>query len=247
VDHGTVARVLQRAVAGLPVGDSELETALEHVEACEVCGPRFELWRADASTEGRSMAEVPVEPTALFARALTARLSDPEPVARIRAAERLASLGRLDTPALAALVKAAAADPDANVRGAALAALDEQHADVTLLVAEEGGAWNALTAADETGAIGEIERREDQLWMKLNRLPGSFEEMKPVLAVPAALEPGEAPIEWSGETPGLVFAPEPVAGGALEIYLGKAGETVLSEQVFSRVYLLSPREQRRKV
>lgn len=247
MDHRTVERVLQRAVAGLSVDDAALEAALEHVDACEVCGPRFELWRADAFTEGRSMAEVPVEPTALFARALTAALSDPEPVARIRAAGRLTSFERLDAPALAALVKAASEDPDENVRAAAGAALDEHHLHVTLLVNEEGTVWNRLTAADETGALGEIERREDQLWMKLNRLPRSFERRKPVIAVPAALEPGKTPVEWSGESPGLVFAPEPVAEGELEVYLGKAPEAPLSETLFSRVYLLSPREQRRDV
>lgn len=243
MDHRTVERVLQRAVAGLPVAEDELESAIDHAETCEICGPRFELRRADTSIEGTDMAEVPVEPTALFARALTAALSAPEPVARLRAAARLGSFEQLAPRALIALVAAASEDPDERVRAAAIAALDEQQ-HVIELATGEGAAWNRLTARGEWEAVGEIVREEDQWWLKLNRLPGSFERTKPVVAIPAALETGETQIEWSGESPGLVFADEAVAGGTLELFLGNVTESAPPlENLFSRVYLLSPRER----
>lgn len=145
MDHGTVERVLQRAVAGLAVSEKDLEAALDHAETCEICGPRFELGRVDASTERTDMAEVPVEPTALFARALTAALSAPEAVARIRAAGRLGGFQQLSPAALARLVEAAAEDPDESVRAAALAALDELD-DAVSLSQRVIDAWSATPA-----------------------------------------------------------------------------------------------------
>lgn len=132
MDHRTVERVLQRAVAGLAVSEKDLDAAFAHAETCEICGPRFEVGREDASTERKDMAEVPVEPTALFARALTAALSAPEAVARIRAAGRLGSIQQLGPEALAALIETAAEDLDTSVRAAALAALDQLDDEVSL-------------------------------------------------------------------------------------------------------------------
>jgi hypothetical protein len=284
VDHRTAETLLQRAVAGLEVTDGELTEALVHARTCAVCGPRFELGRAQASSERKDMAEVPVEPTALFARALTAALSAPEAVARIRAAGRLGSFQQLGPAALAALVKAAAEDPEESVRAAALAALDELDDEVSLpqrvidawsatpaeaapyladclsrladpeaptvarvarLVTEETEAGDEFAVQGESGATGRIVREEGELWLRLNRLPGNFEKTKPIVAVPTALGKRAPEIEWSGETPGLVRAREPVAEGSLDVHLGNVlPRSPFSSKLFERLYLLDPRSRR---
>jgi hypothetical protein len=100
-----------------------------HVEECERC--RTVL--AELITEPEpAVAEPPVEPRELFERALTVGLSDPDATVRERAAERLGSFERLAPRALAALADAAAKDPDENVRAAALRALDELDAQVSI-------------------------------------------------------------------------------------------------------------------
>lgn len=209
VDHRTVEQVLQRAVAGLPVAEIELRRALEHVDGCAVCARRFELGRRMPSTEERDMAERPVDPTELFERALTAALSEPELIARRRAADRLGRFERLGLAALAALVRAAGVDEDESVRAAALAAINRLGEDVS--------------------PLSEIVRKEDQYWMKLNRLPHRFENTRPVLAIP----------DWSGQGQALIAASHPVAGGAVELLLGRE----VSEERFPRAYLLQPREE----
>jgi hypothetical protein len=118
---------------------------------------------------------------------------------------------------------------------------------VTELVTEETDVWNRLSVRGESGAAGEIVRKDDQFWLKLNRLPAEFENATPVVAIPSALEAGEAEIEWSGGSPGLAFAAEPVAEGALELFLASvadpAARRALSEGLFARVYLLNPRKR----
>lgn len=79
---------------------NELQSALDHVERCEVCRPRFELVLRMASTERKEMSEVPVEPIALLEWAPTAALSEPEAIGRQRAAQRLGDFERLGVPAL---------------------------------------------------------------------------------------------------------------------------------------------------
>jgi hypothetical protein len=284
VDHRTAETLLQRAVAGLEVTDGELTEALVHARTCAVCGPRFELGRAQASSERKDMAEVPVEPTALFARALTAALSAPESVARIRAAERLGAFRQLDPAALGALVQAAADDPDESVRAAALAALDRLDDEVSLsqrvieawsetpaeaapyladclsrladpealasprfttLVTEATGVKDELAVRGESGATGRLVRDQGELWLRLNRLPGDFEKTMPVVAVPTALGKRAPGVEWSGESPGLIRAREPVAEGSLDVRLGKVPpRRSLSSKLFERLYLLDPRKRR---
>jgi hypothetical protein len=209
VDHRAVEHVLQRAVTGLPVAEDELESALVHVESCAVCARRFEVGRGEASTEEKDMAERPVDPTELFERALTAALSEPEAIARRRAAERLGGFERLGLAALSALVRAAGVDEDETVRVAALGALNRLGEDVSRL--------------------SEIVWKEDQYWMKLNGLPNRFENSTPVLAIP----------DWAGEGPVLISAPHPIAGGEVELLLGRP----VSGGFPTRAYLLQPRDE----
>jgi len=286
VDHRTAERLLQRAVAGLRVAEGELEDALAHAEICEICARSFEVGQPDAYLEQRNLpdvAEVSVEPTELFERALTAALSAPEAVARIRAAGRLGSFQQLGPAALGALVEAAAEDPDESVRAAALVSLDQLDDEVSLpqrvidawsatpaeaapyladclnrladpealasprvsrLVTEETEAEDELAVRGESGATGRIVQDQGELWLRLNRLPGSFEKTKPIVAVPTALGKRAPGIEWSGESPGLVRSEEPVAEGSLDVRLGNVlPRRSLSSKLLSRLYLLDPRKR----
>ncbi len=111
----------------------------EHVATCPICSRRFEV-APPPSYEGlqRRPEELPrvddvrVEPAELFERALSGALADPETTTRRRAAERLGRLDPLGPRALAALADAAAEDPQDLVRAAALRALDELDAHVSL-------------------------------------------------------------------------------------------------------------------
>ncbi len=290
VDCGFTEKVLQRALAGVPVGAGELDAALAHVAACAVCGRRFELERlrsyAERSDALADMAE-PVEPIALFERALIGALSDPEAIVRMRAAERLGGFERLGPVALDALAQTAAEDPDEEVRAAALVALDRLDKEVSIpqrlieswsatpaeaapyladvlarlaawpapssrvteLVATPTGAAAELAVRGEEGITGRLGREKKQLWLKLHELPAVFENQRPVVAVPNALEKDAPPIRWSGDSPGLVAARAPVLGGALDVLLGSVPgpslrEGGLPEKLFGRLYLLTPREQR---
>jgi len=94
-EHRSAQLVLQRTVAG-GVSDAagataaELERALAHVALCEDCSRRFDVAETAAWLESRedtqAMAHVPVDPSELFERALTAAFSDPDDVVRRRAA-----------------------------------------------------------------------------------------------------------------------------------------------------------------
>src|SRR5659263_138488 len=83
-EHRSALLVLQRTVAGgasdaAGVSAAELERALVHVASCEGCGRRFDVAETAAWLESRedtqAMAQVPVDPAALFERALTAAVS----------------------------------------------------------------------------------------------------------------------------------------------------------------------------
>ena len=135
--HGRASkagRVATRlATAAAAVDPAELERALAHVASCEECGRRFDVAETAAWLESReetqAMAQVPVDPAALFESALTAALSDPDDLVRRRAAERLGEMTELGAAAVAALVAAAGEDRDERVRAAALTAL--QRLDTT--------------------------------------------------------------------------------------------------------------------
>jgi hypothetical protein len=166
-------------VTGVGVADGDLEQALAHLAACDLCGPRLELAPTAACEEVEEdlpaaarvlrdgeqpaarhpalarhledcercraiLAELMREPTVLaahearvdpgelFERSLTAALTEPEPIVRARAAERLGAAERVGPAALAALAEAAAEDPDSRVRAAALRGLDELDAAVSI-------------------------------------------------------------------------------------------------------------------
>jgi hypothetical protein len=127
--------VIQRAVTGAPVSDTELEAALAHVAGCTLCEGRFDLaplGSLSERTDDISEVAEPAEPIAVFERALTAALSDSEAIVRIRAAERLGAYRRLGPIALDSLAAVAGEDPDEEAREAALAALDRLDTEVSL-------------------------------------------------------------------------------------------------------------------
>jgi hypothetical protein len=102
---------------------SRLPDLAHHLETCERCRAIL----ADLSIESREASEVAepeVQPGELFEQALRAALTEPDAIARRRAAERLGSFERLGPAALSALAETALEDPDEAVRAAALEALD---------------------------------------------------------------------------------------------------------------------------
>jgi hypothetical protein len=109
---------------------------------------------------------------------------------------------------------------------------------------------------DVSGRVG---RERDQVWLTVENLPVAFENTKPVVAVPGALEQAWPQLSWAGEVPGLVDAPDPVAGHSLRVLLANVKEPVAkSPQVaartaesgakranpFDQVFLLQPARRR---
>jgi hypothetical protein len=157
IDCAEARTAIQRAVTGAPVTDVDLERALAHVAACVDCSAQFDLRHplafdhaedreilAELIREPEMLAETEgrVDPVELFERSLAGALTDPDRMVRLRAAERLGRTDRLGAPALLALADAAAEDRDTEVRSAALSALDELDASVSIpqrLIA----AWSA--------------------------------------------------------------------------------------------------------
>jgi hypothetical protein len=113
-----------------------------------------------------SEAETEVDSSDHPERYLAAALAEPERIVRLRAAERLGAARRIGPAALAALAEAAAEDPDADVRAAALEALQASPAVVE--------------------ARGTLSPEEGGLRLVLEGLPPSFEQTTPVVAVPGA-------------------------------------------------------------
>jgi hypothetical protein len=131
--HGTREGIATVAAA---VDPAELEEALAHVASCEECSHSFDVADTTAWLESReathAMAQVPVDPAALFESALTVALSDPEDLVRRRAAQRLGEMTRLRAAGVDALVAAAGEDRDERVRAAALTALQRFDTHVSL-------------------------------------------------------------------------------------------------------------------
>ena len=116
---------------------------------------------------------------------------------------------------------------------------------VTRLVASSRRGGDPIALRGEGGIEGRLRRERDELWLELDRLPPSFEQTSPVLALPRALEPAPPPVEWARESPGLVPASAPVAQGSLRVRLGRVAEPPLAEGLFDDIYLLSPERRRR--
>ena len=132
------------------VNPDEVEVALAHLAGCQDCSSLIDLAETLALMEGGhetpAMTSAPVDPGALFESALTAALTDPDELVRLRAAERLGSLARPapaaepqpasapspGAPAINALVTAAAEDASRRVRAAALTALEKLDPQVSL-------------------------------------------------------------------------------------------------------------------
>lgn len=214
-----------------------------HLEECERCTIVLAELVSEPEQISTEMAEPPVEPAELFERALPPGLVDPEAIVRARAAERLGQFERLGAKPLAALARAAAEDPDQDVRAAASRALDAL--GVTELVGTVVTGEEALAVTGTEGISGRLTEQEQELRLSLKGLPPKFEHAKLLVAIPRVLEGEVSPIEWPGE-PGLVPAEETVQAGSLDLTLGRIPEGAETEKkrLFERMYLLNPRARR---
>jgi HEAT repeats len=221
----------------------------QHLEGCDRC--RFVLAELVNEPEqtAAAMDEPPVEPDELFERVLPTGLSDPEAIVRQRAAERLGEFEQLGPAALTALARAAAEDPDEEVRTAALSALEDLDA-VTELVGTAATGEQGLAVTGTEGIRGQLTEQERELRLSLEGLPPKFEHAKLLVAIPRVLEAEASAIEWPGE-PGLVAAQETVEAGSLDLTLGRVPEGAPAERkrLFERMYLLNlaaRRERKRR-
>ena len=118
MDHAEARSVFARFVAGGPVPRKEEERALAHAATCDACA-------RELGADLPARPDAPVDPDAIFDRALTAVLrTHPEGIGRARAAEQLGVRGLASPAALMALADAAERDPEPPVREAARRALD---------------------------------------------------------------------------------------------------------------------------
>ena len=95
----------------------------EHLATCSRCQAALHDLAEEPTMESRRDPGIPPRSRSVFERALTSALAAPEPIVRLRACQRLATLERLGRPSRAALATAAEHDPDADVRAAAETAL----------------------------------------------------------------------------------------------------------------------------
>ena len=122
-----------------------------HLTECERCT----LIVAELAGETQAGEPGEVDVPAVFERGLTLALSGPDPIARRRAAEQLAVSQRVGPAALEALAVAAARDPEALVRSAALRALDalDEAVSIPERVIEAWSAWPAEAAGFIAGVL----------------------------------------------------------------------------------------------
>lgn len=117
MEHADAWAVFGRFAAGASVPPEDLERALAHALDCGECA-------RELGPEQAALPETPVDPDALFDRALSAALrTHPDGVARARAAEELGARGLASPAAMSALAGAAERDPEVRVREAARRAL----------------------------------------------------------------------------------------------------------------------------
>ncbi|MGH3033968.1 MAG: HEAT repeat domain-containing protein [Gaiellaceae bacterium] len=216
-----------------------------HLEECDRCRIVLAELVSEPEQLSTEMAEPPVDPAELFERVLPTGLADPEAIVRERAAEQLGELDRLGAKPLAALARAAAEDPDEDVRAAASRALSAL--GVTELVGTAVTGEEALAFTGTEGISGELTEYEQELRLSLKGLPPKFEHAKLLVAIPRVLEGEVSSIEWPGE-PGLVPAEETVQAGSLEMTLGRVPEGTPAEKrkLFERMYLLNPKARRER-
>lgn len=216
-----------------------------HLEECDRCRIVLAELVSEPEQDATEMAEPPVEPAELFERALTTGLTDADALVRERSAKRLAGLEHLGARPLVALARAAAEDPDEDVRAAARTALDEL--GVTELVGTAATGEAALVVTGAEGISGRLTEQERELRLSLKGLPPKFEHAKLLVAIPRVFEGEVTPIEWPAE-PGLVPAQETVQAGSLEMTLGRVPEGAPTEKrkLFERMYLLKLGGRRRR-
>jgi len=122
-----------------------------HLAGCERCT----MIVAELASESPAVEPGEVDVPAVFERGLTLALSGPDPIARRRAAEQLAVSQRVGPAALEALAVAAARDPEALVRSAALRALDalDEAVSIPERVIEAWSAWPEEAAGFIAGVL----------------------------------------------------------------------------------------------
>jgi hypothetical protein len=267
-DLPDAARVLREG------GDltSEYPDLARHLEECEWCRATLD----ELVMEPDVLSEPEIEPDSgeAFDRYLAAALNEPQPISRVHAAERAAEAQHVGPAALEALAERAAEDPERVVREAALKALDELDAAVSIprrlieawsaspeqaapfiegvLARLAGGAPPAAPAVAELGkegVTGTLSAEEGDLLLTVEGLPPSFERTSPVIAVPGALRAAVPRVEWQGEEPGLVSAEAAVRAGRLDVRLGRlldpTAEPKLTPEL-ERLFVLNPQASREK-
>jgi hypothetical protein len=241
-----------------------------HLEECAWCSEALEelVKEPDVLSE----PETEVDWSERFDRYRAAALEEPEPIARVHAAERVGEAERVGPRTLAALAKRAVEDSDAEVRKAALNALDELDAAVSIpqrlieawsaapeeaapfiagvlarLAGDQPPVIAAVAELGKEGIKGNLSTEEGELRLTVEGLPPSFETTKPVVAVPGALDPDAPEVEWYGKEPGLVTAEDAVRAGRLDVRLGRmldpAAEPTLTPEL-ERLFVLNPKASR---
>lgn len=259
-DHRSAQRVLQMLVTGATVPERELDEALAHVASCDECAAQFEVsgmlaW-TECEEEPPAMDDMPIDPEALFERALSAALDDPDPMTRLRAAERLGERTASGPATLAALIRIASDDAEERVRAAASAALDRLGVGVAELTNPMPDDQGGLTLTSEEGARGHIAVEDSGVWMTVDGLPQRFDNTKPWVAFPRAFEERLQSFVAAGGDPGFVEAANSVQEGSARVLLGglteargtepEGGETSAPTiddyaDLFERVYLFDTR------
>lgn len=107
---------------------------------------------------------------------------------------------------------------------------------ITRLVAAAVKGHHQIELSGKEGIGGHLSVEENELWLRLNRMPAGLEKTRPVVALPAALAENAPPLEWAGKAPGLVAATAPVEAGELNVRLGRSSAR---KELFREIYLLN--------
>jgi hypothetical protein len=267
-DLPDAARVLREG------GDlaSEYPDLARHLEECEWC--RATLDELVKEPDVLSEPQIEADSGEVFDRYLAAALNEPQPISRVHAAERAAEAEHVGPAALEALAERAAEDPERAVREAALKALDELDAAVSIprrlieawsasperaapfiegvlarLAGERPPVASQVAELGKEGIRGSLSAEQGELRLTVEGLPPSFETTKPMVAVPGALDPDAPEVEWYGEEPGLVSAEDAVREGRLDVRLGRmldpSAEPTLTPEL-EHLFVLNPKASREK-